>query len=223
MTMRNLFTLLAVLLMCGLFLGINSCSSVSDDVLGTAASDDVGDDEGEDEGEDEGDDEGDDESASDCPGVGDEEMIDSVEVLPGDTCTLVNRIVVNDILVGRGATLNVHGVSIGGDIFSDTGAMAIVVDQGSALRGSIILALVTGETTVDSSIVAGDIHIKRNTGLITLSNNEIFGTVELLQNTGGAYVISNQITSILNCEDNVPAPRGQNNSAASMEGQCQNF
>ena len=214
MTMRNLLTMLAVLLMCGLFLGINSCSSVSDDVLGTggtAASDDVGDDEGDDETE------------AECPGVGDEEMIDSVNVLPGDTCTLNNRIVVNDIVVGRGATLNVHGVSIGGDIFSDTGAMAIVVDQGSALRGSIILALVTGETTVDSSTVAGDIHIKKNTGLITLSNNEIFGTVELLQNTGGAYVISNQITSILNCEDNVPAPRGQDNSAASMEGQCQNF
>ena len=223
MKTRNLFTLLAMLLMCSLFLGINGCSSVSDDVLGTnqtAGSDGDGSD---DEGMDEGDDEGDDESEA-CPGVDDDgEMIDSVEVMPGDTCTLDGRIVVNSITVGRGATLIVHGTSIGGDIFSDTGAAAIMVDDGSALRGSIILALVTGETIVQSSTVAGDINIKKNTGLITLDDNDVLGEVQLFENTGGVFVTTNRITNTLNCVDNDPFPRGQGNTAAAMEGQCQGF
>jgi hypothetical protein len=222
MKTRNLFTLLAMLLMCSLFLGINSCSSVSDDVLGagqTAGSDDEGMDEGDDEDDDEGDDEG-----GDCPGVDDdEEMIDSVEVMPGDTCTLDGRIVVNSITVGRGATLIVHGTSIGGDIFSDTGAAAIMVDEGSALRGSIILALVTGETVVQSTTVAGDINIKKNTGQIALDDNDVYGDVQLFENTGGAFVTNNRITNILDCVDNDPFPRGQGNAAAGMEGQCQGF
>ena len=67
------------------------------------------------------------------------------------------------------------------------------------------------------------IHIKLNTGLTTVSNNEIMGGVDLLQNAGGVYVFSNQITNTLNCEDNDPTPRGQDNTAASMEGQCENF
>ena len=79
MKMRSLIGVLAVLLMCGLFLGIGSCGSATDDVLGPTES--VGPD-GENDGEGDGSDDegtdGDDDEAESFPEVGDEGTVDSV-------------------------------------------------------------------------------------------------------------------------------------------------
>jgi hypothetical protein len=139
---------------------------------------------------------------------------DVVVVPDNATCTLNNTNVEGNIIVGTGSTLVARGVSVKGNIQSEGHARVSVVSS-----------------TARASSINGDIQIKqgRNAtvtnahigGVFNFSRNTIGSDLQAKQNTGtGLTISSNRINGNLQCQENVPAPVGSGNTAASKEDQC---
>jgi hypothetical protein len=148
---------------------------------------------------------------------------DVVFVPDNATCTLVNTNVEGNIIVGTNSTLVARGVSVKGSIQSEGHARVAVVS--STLRASSIngdIQIKQGRNaTVTNAQIGGSLQVEQNNGAFNFSRNRVGSDLQAKQNTGtGLTISSNRINGNLQCQENVPAPVGSGNVAASKEDQC---
>ncbi len=146
---------------------------------------------------------------------------DTVVVPDGATCTLTGTIAEGDIKVGTGSTLNANGVKVNGNVQAE-GATLVEVYGSSTVGGSIQVKQ-GGGVYVDQVYVTGDIQFNSNQAAANASRNTVGGNIQVFTNTGGASITDNTIDGNLQCNENVPAPTGARNQAASLEDQCATF
>lgn len=148
---------------------------------------------------------------------------DVVFVPDNATCTLNNTNVEGNIIVGTGSTLVARGVSVKGNIQSEGHARVTVVrstSRISSVNGDIQIKQ-GRSATVTSARIGGSLQVEQNNGAFNFSSNTIGSDLQAKQNTGtGLTISSNRINGNLQCQENVPAPVGSGNIAASKEDQC---
>jgi hypothetical protein len=130
----------------------------------------------------------------------------------------LNRGNVNGGIIGNGARLvNINGTTIARDVTA-LETVSLVVASGA--RVGSIEVLKGGSASINNVQISGGVKFEENTGAISASGNRVAGNFEAYLNTGGATFNSNVITGNMQCKDNLPAPTGSGNTAASKEDQC---
>lgn len=121
-------------------------------------------------------------------------------------------------MVGTGARLNARSVSVGGNLQAE-GAAAVNVSGRSTFGGSV--QIVQGNNaSIDGARVNGDILFDENVGPVSAQGNVIGGNLEAFKNLSGLTLNRNRMKGNLQCKENIPAPTGSGNVAASKEDQC---
>ena len=146
---------------------------------------------------------------------------ENLEVPANASCTLNGTRVDGNIFVRNNATLHAVGVSVGGNIQAE-GAADVTVNNSSTVGGSVQVKQ-GGSATVDQVQVTGDIQVEANRSALSITRNTVGGNVQVFQNRGGAAITDNRIDGNLQCKENIPAPVGGRNQAASFEDQCAGF
>lgn len=148
---------------------------------------------------------------------------DVVFVPDNATCTLNNTNVEGNIIVGTNATLVARGVSVKGSVQAEGHARVSVVSSTvrvSSINGDIQIKQGRNANVTDARI-GGSLQVEQNNGAFNFSRNTIGSDLQAKQNTGtGLTIRSNRINGNLQCQENVPAPVGSGNTAASKEDQC---
>lgn len=153
-----------------------------------------------------------------CVGALGAVTVDNVFVPDGASCTLTATSVKGNIVVGRGASLRATRVSVVGNIQAE-GATDVTVVGNSSIGGSV--QIVQGlSATIDRARINGDILFDSNRGPLVSSRASLGGNLQVFQNGGGVTLQRNVMKGNLQCKENVPAPNGGGNRAASKEDQC---
>ena len=145
-------------------------------------------------------------------------FLDNIFVPDGASCVLDRTRAKGNIVVGTGASLVAHGVSVNGNLQAE-GASAISVQGFSSFGGSVQLVK-GGRASIDSARINGDILFDENTGPLSASANTVGGSLQAFKNYGGVSLNRNRMKGNLQCKENIPAPTGSGNQAASKEDQC---
>lgn len=153
-----------------------------------------------------------------CRGTVGAVALDNVFVPDGATCVLQRTRLNGSLVVGTGATLLATSVSINGNIQAE-GANSVTVNGSSMIGGSVQIVQ-GGSASVDRARVNGDLFFDENRGAVAASRNIVGGNLQAFQNTGGVRLLNNRINGNLQCKENMPAPTGSGNIAASKEDQC---
>ena len=154
-----------------------------------------------------------------CTGPIGARTVDNLKVPAGATCRLNGTTVKGSINVNRKARLIAVGVRVVGNVQGEN-ARRIVVRGGSTVGGSI--QVVQGRSGLIKRVrVNADILFDDQNGMVEVLRNQVGGDVQLFQNTGGVTVRNNVIDGNLQCKENDPRPRGDNNRVhGSKEDQC---
>lgn len=144
--------------------------------------------------------------------------LDTVIVPPNASCVLEGTRLIGSIIVNAGATLSASGVSVNGNLQAD-GAAQTVVSGPSSFGGSVQIKQGFG-ASVTGARITGDLQIDAMRGPVTASANAIGGNLQAVGNTGGLALSANRMGGNLQCKENLPAPTGSGNVAASKEDQC---
>lgn len=154
-----------------------------------------------------------------CTGAVGPVSLDNIFVPDGATCILDRTRAKGSVVVGTGATLMATSVSINGNIQAE-GAAAVSV-LGRSMIGGSIQAVQGGSVTVQGARITADILVDEIRGAIDVRSNNLGGNLQVFQNTGGVTLVRNTLLKgNLQCKENVPAPVGSGNRAASKEDQC---
>lgn len=156
-----------------------------------------------------------------CTGTVGAQRFESLEVPANASCTLQGTRIDGNLIVGVGATLRANAVTVGGNVQAE-GAASVSV-TGTATVGGSIQIRQGGDALVDQVQVTGNIQLEANRAALAVTQNRVGGSVQIFQNTGGASISDNRIDGNLQCKENVPAPTGARNQAASLENQCAGF
>jgi hypothetical protein len=125
---------------------------------------------------------------------------------------------INGGIIGLGARLvSVNGTTIAKDVIAEETANVVI---GSGASIGKLEALRSGRVSMIGARVAGDVKLEENTGVITLESNSVAGNFEAYLNSGGATFNLNTVRGNMQCKENLPAPVGSGNTAASKEDQC---
>lgn len=73
---------------------------------------------------------------------------------------------------------------------------------------------------MDGVQIAGDLTLEANQRALSATRNRVGGNLHAVGNASGVVVRNNSITGTLQCQDNLLAPLGGVNQAASLEAQC---
>lgn len=144
--------------------------------------------------------------------------LDNIFVPDGAACVLDRTRAKGSIVVGTGATLQASSVSVNGNLQAE-GAAAVTVAGYSTFGGSVQLVQ-GGSVSISRARINGDLQFESNQGAIAANANTIGGSLQAFQNIGGAVFTNNRMKGNMQCKENVPAPTGRGNVAASKEDQC---
>lgn len=153
-----------------------------------------------------------------CTGTIGPVYLDNIFVPDGASCVLDRTRAKGNIVVGTGASLLASSVAINGNLQAE-GAQSVVVQGRSTFGGSVQLVKV-GTASIDAARIKGDILFDENSGPLSASANIVGGNVQAFKNLGGVAINRNRIDGNLQCKENIPAPTGSGNQAASKEDQC---
>lgn len=156
-----------------------------------------------------------------CRGSIGAQRYENLEVPAGASCTLNGTIIDGNIKVGTNATLHAIAVVVGGNIQAESAA-DVMVNNTSTVGGSIQIKQ-GGSATIDQVQVTGDLQLESNRSTLGITNNRVGGNIQVTQNRGGVLITDNRIDGNLQCKENMPAPTGGRNQAASFEDQCAGF
>jgi hypothetical protein len=153
-----------------------------------------------------------------CTGAVGAVSLDNIFVPDGANCTLNRTRAQGSIVVGTGARLSATSVAVTGNLQAE-GADDVRVGGRSTFGGSV--QIVQGQSAaIVNARINGDILFDENTAAVSASGNIIGGNLQAFKNMGGVSVISNRMKGNLQCKENIPAPTGGGNQAASKEDQC---
>jgi hypothetical protein len=142
-----------------------------------------------------------------------------VTVPDGATCELRGIRVGGNISIGHRAHLVAEGVDVDGDLEGE-GTATVEVTSGSRVGGNLQLES-GGSVLVSNSHVGGDLSWEEQHGTLRADGNTVSGNLELDGNTGATRVSDNEIHGDLSCDENAPTPVGGHNSVSGdQEGQC---
>jgi len=153
-----------------------------------------------------------------CRGTLGPSAFGNITVPDNATCTLNRSRASGSVVVGRGASLQVNGARINGNIQTD-GALQVGIGPGSRIGGSVQIRQ-GGGARITGARVSGDIEFGGNRLSLAASDNIVAGNVKVAQNLGGVTLERNSIDGALQCQENRPAPVGGENLASSKEDQC---
>jgi hypothetical protein len=144
--------------------------------------------------------------------------LDTVTVPAGASCVLEGTRLIGSIIVNAGATLVASDVRVNGNLQAE-GAASTAVSGSSSFGGSVQVTQGVGASITGASI-AGDLQVDAMRGPVTASANAIGGSLQAVGNRGGLSLSANRMGGNLQCKENLPAPTGSGNLAASKEDQC---
>lgn len=144
--------------------------------------------------------------------------LDNIFVPDGASCVLDRTRAKGNIVVGTGATLSARGVVINGNLQAE-GAQSVRVFGRSSFGGSVQIVQ-GGAASIEGARIKGDILFDENIAALNASDNVVGGNLQAFKNMGGVSVLRNRIDGNLQCNENIPAPTGGGNQAASKEDQC---
>ncbi len=154
-----------------------------------------------------------------CTGAIGPVSLDNIFVPDGATCILDRTRAKGSVVIGTGATLMATSVSINGNVQAEGAASVSVL--GRSMIGGSIQVVQGGSVTVQGARVTADMLFDDNRGAVDARNNHLGGNLQAFQNTGGVTLVRNTLLKgNLQCKENVPAPVGSGNRAASKEDQC---
>jgi hypothetical protein len=157
-----------------------------------------------------------------CRGAIGARTLDNVRVPTGATCTLTRTVVKGTINVQRGGTLVANNVRVVGNVQAE-GARNVVIRRASRVGGSVQVKQ-GGRASVLGSRITGDIQYDANRGLLLANWNRVGGSIQVVGNRGGARIFRNVVNGNLQCKENAPRPRGDNNRVGgNKEDQCRRF
>lgn len=141
-----------------------------------------------------------------------------IEVPAGQVCVLQGTRVEGNIKLNAGSVLDARDVTVVGNLQGD-GAASVLLAGASSLTGSVQLKQGGGATLLGARI-GGDIQVDDHFATLFAQGNQVGGNIQVIGNRGGVTLVDNRIVGNLQCKDNLPAPRGSGNLAASSEDQC---
>lgn len=144
--------------------------------------------------------------------------LDNIFVPDGRSCVLDGTRAKGNIVVGSGASLAARSVSINGNLQAEEAA-SVVVSGRSTFGGSVQLVK-GGEASIEGARIEGDILFDENVGPLLAHGNVLGGNLQAFKNMGGLAITNNRMKGNLQCKENIPAPTGGGNRAASKEDQC---
>ncbi len=155
-------------------------------------------------------------------------------IVPDDaTCTLYSMKVEGSIVVKSRATLRVDGtwgagIEATGGIQAQSPREILVANSRfgngiSVTSGGAIIGDPGKAVELTGNYINGDVQVQSNIGSVRLDGNEVTGSIQASKNTYGVEIWSNTIHNGLQCQDNNPLPKGGDNIAKQMQGQCVGF
>jgi hypothetical protein len=153
-----------------------------------------------------------------CTGTVGAVSLDNIFVPDGASCVLNRTRARGSIVVGNGASLTATSVAITGNLQAE-GAAGVSVGGASTFGGSVQVVQ-GGSASISGARINGDIQFDENIGPLSARSNTVGGSVQVVKNFGGVSLVNNRIKGNLQCKENIPAPTGSGNRAASKEDQC---
>jgi hypothetical protein len=153
-----------------------------------------------------------------CTGTIGAVYLDNIFVPDGRSCVLDGTRAKGNIVVGTGATLTARSVSINGNLQAE-GAQSVRVHGRSTFGGSVQIVQ-GGAASIENARIEGDILFDENVGALNASGNVLGGNLQAFKNLAGVSLTNNSMKGNLQCKENIPAPTGGGNRAASKEDQC---
>jgi hypothetical protein len=148
-------------------------------------------------------------------------QLDNLFVPDGRTCQLDGTSFKGSIRVGTRSTLEAQRIRVNGNIQAE-GSTLVKVIRGSTVGGSVQIK--QGRVaTINGNRITGDLQFDQQTRAVRANRNKIGGNLQAVSNTGGVTLNYNTMIGNLQCKQNVPAPTGTGNVAASKEDQCRNL
>ncbi len=144
--------------------------------------------------------------------------LDNIFVPDGAYCVLDRTRAKGNIVVGTGATLAATSVSVNGNLQAE-GAADVNVAGRSTFGGSVQIVQ-GGSASIKRARINGDILFDANNGPLQAADNVVGGSLQAFKNMGGVVLVNNRMIGNLQCKENIPAPTGSGNVAASKEDQC---
>ena len=135
-------------------------------------------------------------------------------------CTLTNVEIDGDVIVFAGGSLVANDVRITGNLY--TSRADFIAMERSQIDGNVRLEeLVGDETSIENTIIDGNILLARNRSRLEIVNNDVRGGMFAIGNTGGLLISGNSFEKSLDCTDNTPGPFGiANRVDDGAGGQC---
>jgi hypothetical protein len=152
--------------------------------------------------------------------------------------TALGAITVDDLRVPRGATCELNGTNVRGNVKVDTNAVLTATDvivigniEGDRARdisvlsdsrvGGSVQVRQGGGATIDDSRVGNNVHFDRNRAAVSLLDSRVGGNVQARDNRGGVEIANNVINGNLQCSGNNPRPVGGGNVVGgNRQDQC---
>lgn len=144
--------------------------------------------------------------------------LDNIFVPDGASCVLDRTRAKGNIVVGTGATLVAYSVAINGNLQAE-GAADVRVGGYSSFGGSVQIVK-GGSASIQRARITGDILFDENVGPQSARYNVVGGDLQAFKNMAGVALVGNRMNGNLQCKENIPAPTGSGNRAASKEDQC---
>ncbi len=144
-----------------------------------------------------------------------------IEVPAGQVCVLQGTRVEGNLKLGAGSVLDARDITVIGSLQAD-GAASVLVAGTSSFTGSVQLKQ-GGAATLLGLRIGGDLQINEHAGAVLAEANRASGNVQVMANRGGVTLLDNRAGGNLQCKDNLPAPQGSGNTAASLEDQCRSL
>jgi hypothetical protein len=144
-----------------------------------------------------------------------------IEVPAGQVCVLQGTYVDGNIKLNRGSVLDARDVTVIGNVQAE-GAASVLLAGASSLTGSVQIKQGRRATIVGARI-DGDLQFDANSDALLAAGNQVAGNIQVVGNRGGVRLDENRANGNLQCKENLPAPRGSGNTAASIEDQCRDM
>lgn len=144
-----------------------------------------------------------------------------IEVPAGQVCVLQGSYVDGNIKLNHGSVLDARDVTVIGNLQAE-GAASVLLAGASGVTGSVQIKQGRRATIVGARI-DGDLQLDAQSDALFAVGNQVGGNIQVVGNRGGVTLDDNRANGNLQCKENLPAPRGSGNTAASIEDQCRDM
>jgi hypothetical protein len=141
-----------------------------------------------------------------------------IEVPAGQVCVLQGSVVDGNIKLNRGSVLDARDVTVIGNLQAEAAA-SVLLAGASRVTGSV-QSKQGRRATIVGARIGGDLQLDAHSDALLAVGNQVGGNIQVVGNRGGVTLDDNRTNGNLQCKENLPAPRGSGNTAASIEDQC---